>query len=88
LAPAGELQGIASGCLIEHRGKRMLLAVSPYLTRPGDEYFKGCSGAPVLDENGNVMALVCCGDAPTDEIWAIAVARYRVALDILGATDN
>lgn len=54
----------------------------------GHEHFQGCSGAPVLDETGNVVGLVCSGDIPTDEIWAFAVARYRTALDILVADDD
>lgn len=53
----------------------------------GHENFQGCSGAPVLDEAGNVVGLVCSGDKDKDEIWAFALSRYRVALDIL-ATEN
>lgn len=51
----------------------------------GHEQFQGCSGAPVLDEAGNVVGLVCSGDVGKDEIWAFAIARYKVALDLLVA---
>lgn len=53
----------------------------------GHESFRGCSGAPVLDETGNLVGLVCCGSTETDEIWAFAIARYRAALDILVTED-
>lgn len=49
---------------------------------PGDEQFQGCSGAPVIDNEGRVVGLVCSGEQSTDEIWAISVARYRTALDV------
>jgi hypothetical protein len=52
------------------------------MAHPGHEYFKGASGAPVIDDEGHVIALVCSGRRDTDEIWAISVARYRTVLDI------
>lgn len=53
------------------------------MKHPGHENFRGCSGAPVIDSKGNVVALVCHGNEDTDEIYAIAIKRYKVAIDIL-----
>jgi len=49
---------------------------------PGHEYFKGCSGAPILDTDNNIVALVCGGCTKTDEIYGIDLGKYKVALDI------
>jgi hypothetical protein len=53
------------------------------MRHPGHEYFRGTSGAPMIDDEGRVVALVCSGSIDTDEIRAISVARYRTPLDIL-----
>ena len=50
---------------------------------PGHDHFKGCSGAPVIDEAGNIVGLVCSGDIPNNEIWAVNIGRFKAALDIL-----
>jgi len=51
------------------------------MAHPGHEHFQGCSGAPVLDQTGRVIGLVCHGDKEANEIWAISVQKYRAALD-------
>ena len=33
---------------------------------PGHEYFRGCSGAPILDESGNIVSLLCCSAEEKD----------------------
>jgi len=53
------------------------------MKHPGHDNFKGCSGAPVIDRKGNVVALVCHGYEDRDEIYAISIKRYKVVLDIL-----
>jgi len=50
---------------------------------PGHEYFRGCSGAPVLSESGGLVGLVCKGCEEKNEISAISVSAYKVAIDIL-----
>lgn len=50
---------------------------------PGDEHFKGCSGAPIIDSSGRFVALVCGGCENTNEIWGISVKAYKTAIDIL-----
>lgn len=42
---------------------------------PGHEAFKGCSGAPIVDRNGIVVALVCTGDIPAATITGVSVQR-------------
>lgn len=49
----------------------------------GHADFKGCSGAPIIDTKGNVVALVCKGNAGSDEIYGIALKDYQIPLDIL-----
>ena len=50
---------------------------------PGHEQFQGCSGAPVFSDSGELVGLVCKGRIEQDEIWAISINAYKVALDIL-----
>jgi hypothetical protein len=52
------------------------------IKHPGHEYFKGTSGAPILDTDGNVVALVCHGDDTEDIIYGVALKKYKSALDI------
>ena len=49
---------------------------------PGHERFEGCSGAPILDTKGNIVALVCSGNKEKNEIYGISLNKYKVALDI------
>jgi hypothetical protein len=48
---------------------------------PGHEAFQGCSGAPIVDQDRNVVALVCSGDSESNTIWGVSLARYKFALD-------
>lgn len=52
------------------------------VTHPGHEHFKGCSGAPIIDTKGNVIALVSGGSIENGEIWGVALNKYKIALDI------
>lgn len=49
---------------------------------PGHQYFQGCSGAPILDTKGNIIALVCSGNKEHNEIYGISLNKFKVALDI------
>ena len=49
---------------------------------PGHDFFKGCSGVPIIDEKGRVVALVCQGSIEDSMIYGITLRRYRFALDI------
>lgn len=49
---------------------------------PGHDSFKGCSGAPIIDEDGHVVALVSRGDTEQSLIYGLSLQRYRFALDI------
>jgi hypothetical protein len=50
---------------------------------PGHPEFKGCSGAPILNQAGMPIALLQGGCAETDEIYGISLSCYRTAIDIL-----
>jgi hypothetical protein len=49
---------------------------------PGHDHFRGCSGAPMLSETGELVALVCGGVEESGEVYGIALRTYKVALDI------
>lgn len=50
---------------------------------PGHQAFKGCSGAPMLDIDCNVVGLVCDGDIPSNTVRTVSVSRYLFALNCL-----
>jgi hypothetical protein len=48
-----------------------------------DKYdYKGCSGAPILDEEGNLVSLVTNGAETTNILFGIRLDKLRIALDI------
>ena len=55
---------------------------------PGHEQFQGCSGAPIVDMNKTVVALVCDGDMPTNTIRGVSLARYKFAFDFLCSSSD
>lgn len=50
---------------------------------PGHVTFHGCSGAPIVDFNKNVVALVCQGDTTANTVHGVSLARYKFALDFV-----
>ena len=52
------------------------------VSHPGHEHFEGCSGAPIIDTKGNVVALVCHGDIDRNAIFGISLSKYKVVLDV------
>jgi hypothetical protein len=44
--------------------------------------YQGCSGAPIIDEDGELIGLVSYGLKTTNCIYATDINRYRAALDI------
>jgi len=42
----------------------------------------GCSGAPIIDEDNNLIALVSYGERSTNCIYGININKYRAALEI------
>jgi len=50
-------------------------------THPGHEFYSGCSGAPIIDEEGNLVSLVIGGDIKDNVIFGIDLSKYRVAID-------
>lgn len=59
-----------------------LLAFRLPVDHPGHDYFRGCSGAPIVDADGHVVALVCSGDVASSTIFGISLRHYQVALDV------
>ncbi|MEY2508823.1 MAG: hypothetical protein QOH01_3152 [Verrucomicrobiota bacterium] len=59
-----------------------LLAFRLPVEHPGHDYFRGCSGAPIVDVDGHVVALVCSGDVASSTIFGISLRHYQAALDV------
>jgi hypothetical protein len=77
--------------IIEHRtypGLKYMRTENGYhffklpVAHPGHEHFQGCSGAPIIDSKGHVVALVCSGSEETHEIRGVALNKYKIALDV------
>jgi hypothetical protein len=49
---------------------------------PGHEKYRGCSGSPIMDNDGNIVALVVEGDLGKNEIYGINLNKYKIVLDI------
>ena len=47
-----------------------------------DKDYKGCSGAPILDRDARLVALVVAGCRDNSCIYGIALRKYKVAIDI------
>ncbi len=48
---------------------------------PGHEWFKGCSGAPIIGEDGKVVSLVSGGCTETNEIFGNNLSKCIRTLD-------
>ena len=49
---------------------------------PGHDSFSGCSGAPIVNMNRNVVALVRGGDTSTNTVHGVSLARYKPLVDL------
>jgi hypothetical protein len=49
---------------------------------PGHDAFSGCSGAPIIDTKGRLVALVCSGDTSDDTIVGVSLAKFGIGLDV------
>ena len=45
-----------------------------------DKSFKGCSGTPIVDEQGKVVALVSCGSLSRSRIYGVPIKNYIAAI--------
>jgi len=50
---------------------------------PGHDSFRGCSGAPIVDMNRQVVALVCSGDTDSNTIRGVSISWFKFAIDFL-----
>lgn len=50
------------------------------VAHPGHDAFRGCSGAPILDTQRRVVALVSSGSMKDDTITGVSLAKYGGAL--------
>jgi len=54
----------------------------PPVNHPGHKYYKGCSGAPIIDEENNIVSLLVCGDIEKNEIYGIDLGKALVGFNI------
>lgn len=54
----------------------------PYDNHPGHKWFRGCSGAPILNQNGKPVALVCSGDTHANTLTGISLRALLPALKV------
>src|SRR6267143_135627 len=59
----------------------MLLFRRPTPYRSYADY-KGCSGAPITDDDGRLVALVVAGDEKNTGFWGLDVRRYSSVLEV------
>lgn len=52
------------------------------MNHPGHESFKGYSGAPILSDKGELVALVCGGDINKNLIYGISLIKYKLVIDL------
>lgn len=48
----------------------------------GHNNYLGCSGAPIIDEDGNLISLVSFGEKDSNTIHGVDISKYKSALDI------
>ena len=48
---------------------------------PGHDSFQGCSGAPIVDLKGKIVALVCKGFEEDNTIYGVSLSRYKFSLE-------
>jgi len=51
--------------------REWLHVFKPPINHPGHIYYKGCSGAPIIDKNNNIVSLLICGDIERNEIYGV-----------------
>ena len=51
-------------------------------SHPGHDEFRGCSGSPIIDANGTVIALLTGGCEIKNEIYGVSLESYRRVLEL------
>ena len=55
---------------------------------PGHDFFKGCSGAPIIDGEGSLVALVTGGNDGVDELYAFPLKPFVSAISTMASTES
>lgn len=50
--------------------------------KPAPEHLHGCSGSPIMDSDGNCVALLSSSYPNDDNVYGTAISHYKVLLDI------
>lgn len=54
-------------------------------SHPGDVEFRGCSGSPIIDANGTLIALLTGGCESKNEIYGVSIESYRAVLELFSS---
>ena len=73
---------VYSGLTYSHSEEEIHHFMLP-VPHPGHDAFQGCSGAPIVDFNRKVVALVVEGDTTTNTIKGVAIQRILPSLQFL-----
>ena len=79
---SGVLRIVKDLNFIREDGSGYIYVFKPQNPIEEHKYFQGCSGAPVIDSNGNIISLVTGGDIDKDEIYGVNLNRHKIAIDI------
>jgi len=55
----------------------------PPVKHPGNEFYHGCSGAPIIDEDNNIASLLTGGDIDKNEIYGINLGKVLIGFEEL-----
>ncbi len=87
----GLTQGLQAGVLFEcvpihvsrlkfcGENQRSLIFELPY-AHPGHDFFKGCSGAPIVDSRGRLVSLVQSGSLRSNRVLGYPLSKYAAAI--------
>jgi hypothetical protein len=50
----------------------------PPVKHPGHKYYKGCSGAPIIDDGNNIVSLLVGGNIRKNEVYGINLEKAMV----------
>jgi hypothetical protein len=72
-------------CHLDYRFKETrdwIQVFTPPIQHPGHDFYHGCSGAPIIDDNDNIVSLLICGDIDANEIYGVNLQKAIIGFNI------